>query len=370
MRRLCVVASLLVASCAANRDDASDRGSVDAGRTEDSATSGFDAVGPGDAAFADATCASSSAAAIKRPVDLIFAIDQSTSMVEEIANVRANINKLSVMLAKTGLNYRVVMIASPTGDVPVCVPPPLGGSSCGASNGTTFLHVHQEVQSFEPLKRIVNTYDAPPGPWSTILRTDAVKVFIPISDADSKISPFPEYTGITAEEFDKQILLKGKGQFGTAEKRNYLVYPIIGARAYPSEEKCATADNPPVEYIKLVKLTKTKWFSICDDADYGPLFTEMAKSIATRAACELIIPAPPSGETLDPNRVNVTYRSASGASETVPRDDSAPCESGANGWQYSADKTRVVLCGPGCARVQADLEAKVDVQFGCATIIR
>jgi hypothetical protein len=372
-----VAAALLFAGCGATKDSGPeelDPGVDPDGGGGDGFTPEFDvSLDANTEASGDTSCASTSAAAIKPPVDVIIVIDQSGSMTGEIANVKANINKFSDYLKKTGLNYRVVMIASPgSGSLDVCVPPPLGGSTCGAPNGTLFKQVPQHVESYDALKLTVNTYDASPGPWSDMLRMTAVKVFVPITDDNSNYSGTSTYYGISATAFDDQIILKGKGQFGTKTKRNYVVYPIIGAAAYPDEvNKCGTGmvNNGP-EYITLAKLTKGKWFPLCE-SDFGPLFVDMAKSIATRVACELTIPPAPTGEKLDPNRVNVTYTPGGGGSPTtVPRDDSAECLAGANGWQFNADKTKILLCGDACKKVQADLGAKVDVQFGCATVTK
>ncbi|MEO7091844.1 MAG: hypothetical protein ABI175_01255, partial [Polyangiales bacterium] len=156
-------------------------------------------------------------------------------------------------------------------------------------------------------------------------------------------------------------------------KRNYVMYPICGAPAFPAETpKCGSnAVNTGSQYLAVAKLTKGRWFPICL-TDFGPVFEEIAKNIATSVACELSIPPPPKGETLDPSKVNVSYTPGTppGPAETVLRDDSKPCDAGANGWQYNADKTKILLCGDACKKIKADLGAKVNVQFGCETKIK
>lgn len=321
-----------------------------------------------DAGPIDASCATTEAAAIKPPVDVIMSIDQSGSMSDDIANVKNNVNKLSDFLKKTGLDYRVVMIGTPgTSTFNICVPPPLGvGAPSCASNPPGFRSVNQNVQSLDTLKLILSTFSSPVGSataWSDFVRKDAVKVFIPITDDNSSL--------MTSTDFDTQLLAKPGGQFGTAAKRNYVMYPICGAPAYPAETpKCGSnAVNTGPQYVAVAKLTKGKWFPICL-TDFGPVFEEIAKNIATSVACELTIPKPPAGETLDPKKVNVTYTPGTppgGKPEDILRDDSKPCDAGANGWQYNADKTKILLCGDACTKIKADLGAKVNVQFGCET---
>lgn len=327
---------------------------------------GFVSGGGGEAgAGGQVACAKSQAAAKKVPIDVIIGVDQSGSMNDDIANVKANINKLSGFLEKTKLDYRVVMVAKVgTGTYDVCVPAPLGGASC-ASKPPTFRTSNQVIGSYDVLQKFLSTYDATSGDkkWSDVLRKEALKVFIPITDDNSK--------SIKGAEFDKQLLAKPGGQFGTAAKRNYVVYPIIGAPAFPTETpKCGSnAVNTGVEHLAVAKLTGGKWFPICLK-DFGPVFEEIAKTAASKVACELGVPPPPSGSTLDPDKVNVVYTpGAGGASETILQDTSKPCDAGANGWQYSADKTKILLCGATCAKIQADTAAAVDVEFGCETKI-
>lgn len=379
MKRFVLLAcSLSVAACGASKesgpeeilDDPDASTAADGAPLGDTAGSGFDVssdtfVGDG-ALVSDAACAKTTAMAIKPPVDVIMAIDQSGSMSDDIANVKANVNKFSDYLKASGLDYRVILIASPgTSTYSLCVPAPLGGATCGADNPPIFKQVPQNVQSTDALTRILQTYDGAPGPYQGALRAGAVKAIVPITDDNSSLA---------AASFDTQLLAKPGGQFGTAAKRNYVVYPIMGAPAHPAESpKCGTnAVNTGSQYISLVKLVGggSKWFPICL-TNFGPVFTEMAKSIATRVACELTVPPPPMGEKLDPDRVNVTYTPGTGGmSEPFLRDDSKPCEAGANGWQYSTDKTKIILCGDACKKVQADLGAKVNVEFGCETKVR
>lgn len=381
MKRLGLLACFLVTACGASKDagpeeifeDEQDTGLFDPdGSSGDSGGVTFD-VSDDTAPVDTGPCAATEAAAIKPPVDVVVVIDQSGSMNDDIVKVRANINKLSDFLKKTGLDYRVVMIANPaSGTTQVCVPAPLGGASCGAPNPPIFKQIPQRVESWDALKLTIKTYDASPGPWSDMMRADSVKVFVPITDDNSNYTSTSTYAGISAEAFDSQLLAKPGGIFGTATKRKYVVYPLIGAPAYPAESpKCGTSMvNTGPEYIKLAKLTNGKWFPLCS-SDFGPLFEEMGKSIATRVACELTIPEPPAGEKLDPKKVNVTYTPGSGGTpETFSKDDSAPCEGGANGWQYSEDGKKILLCGDACKKVQADLGGKVNVAFGCGTIAK
>ncbi len=370
--------SLLLAGCGAGKeggpdeilDDPDGGARDDAGNLLDGGGAGFDVIESNPEAGGDTACASTSAAAIKPPVDIIIAIDQSGSMSDDIANVKTNINKLSDYLKATGLDYRVVMIArvGTTSSTDVCVPPPLGGPTADCSNTSkplrnslppAFRTSNNSIGSTNALSIILSTYDNPTVGigWKDAVRPDAFKALVPITDDNSALA---------AASFDTQLITKGAGMFGTATARKYGAYPIMGASTYPSETKCgSTMVNNGPTYIQLVKLAGGQWFPLCAK-DFGPLFLDIAKSIANRVACELTIPPPPAGEKLDPTKVNVTYTSAGGMTSTILRDDK-PCEMGSNGWQYNADKTKILLCGDACKKVQSETGGKVNVAFGCGT---
>ena len=343
----------------------------------DDATVADTGSAPVDTGPADATCATSEVVAAKPPVDVILAVDQSGSMTDgDILNVRNNVNKLSDYLKATGLDYRVVMIANvgtcaatSTTCAPICVPPPLGGPTADCDNKTKALRnsnppiyrtSNQSVSSTNALSLVLSTYDSTVVGvgWKDAIRPESFKAIIPITDDNSSLA---------AAAFDTSLLAKlPAGTFGSSTDRKYAAFPIMGAAAFPSEAKCgATMVNNGPNYISLVKLTGGKWFPLCTK-DFGPVFIDIAKSIASKVACEVGVPAPPPGETFDPTKVGVVYTPSSGGSVPISRDDSKPCASGANGWQYSADGKKILLCGTACAGLKADPGGKVSVQFGCA----
>jgi hypothetical protein len=82
--------------------------------------------------------------------------------------------------------------------------------------------------------------------------------------------------------------------------------------------------------------------------------------------CEYAVPGVDQGN-VDYGKVNVIYEPGTGGSTTVLKDDSKPCDNGANGWQYSADGTKIKLCGGICAQVKADPKGAVSIALGCAT---
>jgi hypothetical protein len=67
--------------------------------------------------------------------------------------------------------------------------------------------------------------------------------------------------------------------------------------------------------------------------------------------------------------VNVTFTPGGGRPERIIKDDSDECDA-VDGWQYSPDLSKIVLCGEVCERVQADSGGGVNIQLGCPTVVR
>ena len=90
----------------------------------------------------------------------------------------------------------------------------------------------------------------------------------------------------------------------------------------------------------------------------------------TALTCDFDVPTPSQGVAVDPNLVNVDYYK--GGDVTNPqskvelyRDDTKPCDAGAEGWQYIDDKTKIRICGQICDQIRADATAHVIVSLGC-----
>jgi len=299
----------------------------------------------------------------RRAVDIIMSIDQSWSMAEEVASLQENVNLLPTLLAETGLDYRVVMMAAirGAGKYGVCVPPPLGGPDCSA-NGNIFRPVDYLVDSRTTLDQLLMTFDHPVSKfaWRDVLRPGVLKVFVPITDDDSSLS---------GKDFDADLLLREKALFGTPSSRNYIFFPVIGSNDFPADTLCLSASAPGYEYQYLATLTNGKWFSVCRPS-LKPVLEEIGKATREAISCEVAVPEPPADATLDFDRINVRITPKDGSPVVVPQDPSRPCTEGADGWQFSEDKKKILLCGSACDLVKSDPAAKFNVGFGCNTVIR
>lgn len=305
----------------------------------------------------DGTCASSVAKTAKGKVDIVFVIDDSGSMDDEMAQIRTNVNTFASKIGSTGLDFTVTFItrkarsATETGNV-ICVPPPLGGANCG-DNPPTFFHVDEDVGSNDSLELILSTLPR----WSSHLRPEATKVFVEVTDDESDLP---------AMSFDSQLL--AKPGFGTTTKRNYVFHSIISkpaGTASPSSQKCGTAAGSSLEYQTLSKLTNGIMDEVCK-TNYAGVLDNIAKGIVESAGCEL---GYPSTETSDPNKLVVRVTPASGAAKTLTQvTDPSKCGTVADAWYYDvpAKPTKIILCATTCTSVTSAASTKVEALVGCA----
>jgi hypothetical protein len=322
---------------------------------------GDDIVGDGDQdGGGDAACAAITTKAKKAEVDIIFVIDTSGSMSQEITQIRTNINAFSQKIGNSGLDYRVIMLARRgTGSYDVCVPAPLGGAGC-ADNAPRFFHKPIAVESWDSLSLIISSYPQ----WRDHLRQDAYKVFVEVTDDNAQGSY------LTSGPFDTQLLaLQPAGMFGTAQARKYIFDSIVGwleGTAPLSTQKCSSAVNIGAEYQKLSQLTGGLIDSVCK-TDYSGVLDNLAKGIVSKLGCDFAIPKP-NGGAVDPDKVVVKYTPSSGAARNLVQvTDASKCGQVADGWYYdnNASPTRILFCPTTCSQVGADTSGQIDVLLGC-----
>ena len=106
-------------------------------------------------------------------------------------------------------------------------------------------------------------------------------------------------------------------------------------------------------------------FDMTTQADFAGALSEALRDITGQAAtCEL--PLPVTDEPLDPELVNVVYSPGDASKPKVlAQDTRAPCDAGADGWQYTQDGLSIRLCGATCDSVRQDRGSRVDVVLGC-----
>ncbi len=125
-----------------------------------------------------------------------------------------------------------------------------------------------------------------------------------------------------------------------------------------------TSDDPAPGAACHLDMTQTKDFA----KDLGAALLNVTKGTALN--CDFDVPMPSEGVAVDPDLVNVDYYKAGDmtnaqAHTELYRDDTKPCDAGAEGWQYIENKTKIRVCGMVCGQIRSDATAKVIVSLGC-----
>jgi hypothetical protein len=357
-------------------------------------------------------CAMGVAAATKKvlPVDIIWVVDNSKSMQPAVTQVNQGINDFAGAIGTKGLDYKVIMLALRGKTVtqiggkdryPICVPSPLAGDdNCG--NGPHFFQAEVDIKSTQPLEQFLGTLGQTTGytvndgpgtpsgkggpPWKDQLRPEATKTIVIVSDDNSRLvasdflhfaggkNPFnsyklppgildPSWTGL----FDQWVV---DALYGWGSESD----PAVTC-TYPDK---TTPPAPGTTYTDLVKMSSGVRAQICAGAPaWKPFFDGIAQSVVatSKLECTIDIPPAPSGvQTINPNKVNVSVKTAS--TETIlPRVDgpggAKPCDPVKGGWYYddAMKPTKINLCKASCdaanAQVGVDKSGEIDVTFGC-----
>ncbi len=427
MRRvILLVAGLLIAACTRGRGAPTDGGEADAGGLDAMMT--IDAPAPPadggptpDGSFLDPDAACSLAvveAEVERlPVDIIWVVDNSVSMAPAIDQVTAGLNDFAVLVEASGLDYRVIMLSlRGPGELDVggrrrfgvCIPEPLAGdASCG--DGPRFFQVEVDIHSTQPIEQILGTLaqtngyrlgdEHGSGPWLSLLRPEATKTFVVVSDDNSRTCALPAGTCSATEPPITSTSLEdfpgGPNPFNSRD-----IGPGILTATYGSlfdgytfdaiygwgsdtdaNVACTYADgsippSPGQTYTTLVARTSGVRAKICDGAAaWAPFFDAVATAVTrtSRIECNIVIPPPPDGLLLDTDRVNVIVRGSSGPTYLPRRPDATSCDA-RGGFYYDdpAAPTEVLLCPASCDFVRAQVGPEgtgVDVQLGCESFL-
>ncbi len=212
---------------------------------------------------------------VARPVDIVFIVDQSGSMSQEIAGVKATLNQFASYINGVKIDYRVIMLAKRgTSTYYICIPPPLGGANC--SDGTRYKQVDQIIYSRDSLQK----YQLHASTIEGFMRKNSLRQIVEITDDRS--SP------ITGQQFHSWI----KARPGYSD---YVFHSIVGMYS----GGCVASVGQ--QYIDLSNLTKGMKFHICS-ANWSSLFQQLGKSVAGTATSQF-----PLSKTPLLNMVDVWY---------------------------------------------------------------
>lgn len=335
-----------------------------------------------------------------QPLDVVFIIDNSGSMAEEIAAIRRNINDgFAALIAASGADFRVIVVSQygPSG-TDVCIDPPLAGAACDAglfaTNGPRYFHYDAPVDSLNPLCKLLESFDAPdrsgrsPGGLRDYLRPEAHKALVLITDDsaqcrfdDGEVSLELGARGADPYEdalrFHRALLDKAPDQVGVPPDVRYQLFSFVGLRPsaqatapyFPHEalvaERCDSAASAGLSYQALSVITDALRYPVCEGRGFDAVFRVLAQSVveSVKAACAFEIPTAPPEQMIDRSSISLRYRSSLGAREVIQLEQVEEPACHARAFYVQGD--RLELCATACTRVQSDPAAEVEVLYGC-----
>jgi hypothetical protein len=129
------------------------------------------------------------------------------------------------------------------------------------------------------------------------------------------------------------------------------------------------AATPGLEYLALSDATAGQKSSICVN-DWSTVFEPLKTAVIESAPlpCEYTLPAPPSGASLDPTRVNVGVLQDGTSSKTLPRASNAEACASAEAWFYDdpASPKLIHMCPAACTSISAG--GSIEITLGCETV--
>lgn len=237
-----------------------------------------------------------------------------------------------------------------------------------------YLHVPQEVDSHDALDVIIATYPQ----WMAQMRAGATKSFVVVTDDDAidqedELDIFGGIFGTPMQGMPPTVAERSAA-FTSAVKAldatQFASFKFHGI--YPFTE-CEQAAAVGAVYAELVKSTAGLSGDLCEQ-NFKPVFDELARGIVQSSglACQWAIPPAPIGSPFEVGKVNVQYATAAtGAAQTVLHIDSPGQCPAEGGWYYDSNTnpTQILVCPATCDVIKAEPSAKVDILFGCATLV-
>jgi len=312
---------------------------------------------------------------ITRPADILFVIDTSPSMLEEIGFVQQNLNAFTEGLVLDGVDARVIMIGETIpADVPVdmrhtvagiCLDPPLGSGSCPDDTLLpTYLHVDYAVHSADSLDILMVTKPD----WIGQIRPEAHKAIVVISDDDG-VYPrdivFQEPDLLDDIDYMSEKFVE---DFAASDPDLLSPWTLNGVFGF---SVCEYSDDVGDLYARIVEMTNGVAGDLCEQ-DFEPVFDKLGTHIVEEAvtlSCEWELPDPVEGQTFSTELVLVTRLSGGSATQELVQ---VPSEAGcaAGGWHFDdpANPTRILACEETCDAIQDDAEGSIEVSFACELV--
>jgi hypothetical protein len=277
------------------------------------------------------------------PVDIIWVIDNSGSMIDDVERMRSNVNVFWDALLDANVDVRVIFVSQ-------------SGFAPGApiEFARRYYEINDRVNSWDLLLKLLSNFRR----YERYLRADAITHFVAVTDDDSRALPWEDFHAEMSEMLGKP----------------YTFHSVASERVPPTIENptgaCSTptsaASRPGHEYYALSDETGGIKLSICNE-DWSELFALLSERIAVRIPirCGYTLPQPPpSGIVYDERMFRISYTAGDDPTPIFLNRQSTEDACG-DGWWYFEGSERIVLCPDTCAEIEA-VEGRVDIDVGCA----
>jgi hypothetical protein len=312
------------------------------------------------------------------PVDIVWAVDTSGSMLDEAVALQENINAFSKQISDARIDVHVVMLAEEQLlGITICVGPPLGTGDCTAPGGdskppTFFHHPTAVVDSWNGALNFVDKFPD----YRQYLRPNSLKYLVMVTDDDGAAFPgipFPVTCGRYCDNpaaFIKDVTALPMMQTAGGAP----AWKMSGVYA---QTQCLNATRPAVFWKSVIDQTGGVHGDLCACTDsaacaqtFKAVLDSLGKTITTAAKpldCEYAIPPPPANQTFDEEKVNVDLTINGGVEGIGWVKDAAACHPDLGGWYYddNANPTRILTCPKSCEKIKATVNGSVSVAFGC-----
>jgi hypothetical protein len=315
---------------------------------------------PGDDPPPDSSCASVQIGAEVLGTDLLILLDQSSSMNEAFAGSDSGETKwdavTDALAGFTGTASAVVGIGLQYFGLPAASPTPGAPDSCDATDYET-LAVPVGLDAAAPILASLAAHG--PGtlrPTVPALEGALHHMMVRTADVSYRVAA---------------VVLITDGPPTTCESQSIAALEELAQRA-------SSAPSPVRTYVvglgagragdeAIARAGGTGHAFVVQGADVREQITRALLEITSLAIpCEIDIPSPPSGETFDPNLVNIEITAPDGESRALPyvarESDCATIDA----WHYDdpAAPTRIELCPAACNQIAG---GRLTFLFGCAT---
>jgi hypothetical protein len=356
-------------------------GGADAG--SDASASGGSGAGTVQDASPDSLCAGARVplTPVMLPVDLIWAVDASGSMLEEATAVQESVNSVVQAISASGVDIHVVMLASRPECLfdggfclpGICVPAPLGSGRCpdDSKPPSFFHHPTAVVNSNDAALVFVRTFPD----YKSTLRASAQKHLFVITDDDSTGTQAGVYADNAARFIADYTALDPMLADSPSRGRVWRLSAMYAASVCPNALRIGQV------WKNIVDQTGGVHADICScvpDQQQGcaqavrqwsDAVAKLVTMDAQPAECEWAIPPPPPGQLLYPELISIELTDASGGN-TILRNVSTATSCGAEaGWYFDnpANPRTILACPATCDVIKAT-RPQVSMHVRCRSL--